>query len=289
MVERMIETAARELGEDPAELRRKNFIRSFPHQTPVIMNYDAGDYDASLDAAMKAADYAGFKARKAEAAKRGKLRGIGMSLLHRGLRPRAVGGGRLARRRRRPVGIGRGSGQPRRHDRGADRRASPRPGPRDDLRAARQRPLRHGLDKISIVHGDTDKVQMGMGTYGSRSAVGMSAIVKALDKVEAKAKKIAAHLLEADEGDIVIENGELKVAGTDKKKTFSEMALAAYTAHNLPAGMEPGLKETPSTIRPTSPSRPAATSARSRSTRRPARSTSCSSSPPTISASSSTR
>jgi carbon-monoxide dehydrogenase large subunit len=100
-----------------------------------------------------------------------------------------------------------------------------------------------GMDKIQIVHGDTDKVQMGMGTYGSRTSTSMSAIVKALDKVEAKAKKIAAHLLEAAESDIVIENGELKVAGTDKKKTFSEIAMAAYTGHNLPAGMEPGLKE----------------------------------------------
>ena len=99
--------------------------------------------------------------------------------------------------------------------------------------------------QVSIVHGDTDKVQMGMGTYGSRSgAVGMSAIVKALDKVEAKAKKIAAHLIEADEGDIVIENGALKVAGTDKNVPWFQVALAAYTAHNLPAGMEPGLKET---------------------------------------------
>ena len=101
------------------------------------------------------------------------------------------------------------------------------------------------IEQVSIVHGDTDKVQMGMGTYGSRSgAVGMSAIVKALDKVEAKAKKIAAHLMEADEGDIVIENGALKVAGTDKNVPWFQMALAAYTAHNLPAGMEPGLKET---------------------------------------------
>jgi carbon-monoxide dehydrogenase large subunit len=100
------------------------------------------------------------------------------------------------------------------------------------------------IDSVSIVHGDTDKVQMGMGTYGSRSgAVGMSAIVKALDKVEAKAKKIAAHLMEADESDIVIENGALKVAGTDKTVPWFQMALAAYTAHNLPAGMEPGLKE----------------------------------------------
>mgnify|MGYP006204713237 CR=1 FL=1 len=90
------------------------------------------------------------------------------------------------------------------------------------------------------MHGDTDKVQMGMGTYGSRSgAVGMSAIVKALDKVEAKAKKIAAHLMEADESDIVIDNGELKVAGTDKSVPWFQVALAAYTAHNLPSGMEP--------------------------------------------------
>ena len=98
--------------------------------------------------------------------------------------------------------------------------------------------------RVNIVHGDTDKVQMGMGTYGSRSgAVGMSAVVKALDKVEAKAKKIAAHLMEADESDIVIENGELKVAGTDKTLPWFQVALAAYTAHNLPSGMEPGLKE----------------------------------------------
>ena len=79
LVERMLTTAARQLGVDPAELRRKNFIRSFPHQTPVIMAYDAGDFDACLDAALQAADYEGFEARKAEAKSRGKLRGIGLS------------------------------------------------------------------------------------------------------------------------------------------------------------------------------------------------------------------
>src|SRR5690606_24006672 len=100
------------------------------------------------------------------------------------------------------------------------------------------------IASVSVAHGDTVKGQIGMGTYGSRSrAVGMSAMVTALDKVEAKAKKIAAHLMEADEGDIVIENGELKVAGTDKAVPWFQLALAAYTAHNLPAGMEPGLKE----------------------------------------------
>lgn len=94
------------------------------------------------------------------------------------------------------------------------------------------------------MHGDTDKVQFGMGTYGSRSgAVGMSAIEKALDKVEAKAKKIAAHMLEASEGDIEIKDGEVMVKGTDKKLLWHEICLGAYTAHNLPEGMEPGLKE----------------------------------------------
>src|ERR671938_369355 len=101
------------------------------------------------------------------------------------------------------------------------------------------------IDQVSIVHGDTDKVQFGMGTYGSRSAaVGLTAILKAMEKVEAKAKKIAAHQLEASEADIVIENGEFKVTGTDKAIAFPMVALAAYTAHNLPDGMEPGLKET---------------------------------------------
>jgi carbon-monoxide dehydrogenase large subunit len=95
------------------------------------------------------------------------------------------------------------------------------------------------------VHGDTDKVQFGMGTYGSRSGpVGMSAVVKAMDKVEAKVKKIAAHTLEASEDDIIIEGGQVKVAGTDKAMAWHEVGLAAYVAHNLPDDMEPGLKET---------------------------------------------
>ncbi|MBA5775836.1 xanthine dehydrogenase family protein molybdopterin-binding subunit [Stappia sp. F7233] len=244
VVERMMETAAREVGMDPAEFRRKNFIRSFPHQTPVIMCYDAGDYEASLDAAMKAADYAGFGTRKAEAAKRGKLRGIGFSSYIEacGIAPsQAVGS----------LGAGVGLWE------SAEVRVNPvgtievltgshSHGQGHETTFAQLIADRFGVptDSVSIVHGDTDKVQFGMGTYGSRSgAVGMSAVVKALDKVEAKAKKIAAHLMEAAEGDIVIEGGELKVAGTDKSLPFFQVALAAYTAHNLPAGMEPGLKE----------------------------------------------
>jgi carbon-monoxide dehydrogenase large subunit len=101
------------------------------------------------------------------------------------------------------------------------------------------------LDNVSIVHGDTDKVQFGMGTYGSRSgAVGISAVAKALDKVEAKAKKVAAHMLEAAEGDIEFKDGKFTVAGTDKAAAWGEVALNAYIAHKF-AGqeLEPGLKE----------------------------------------------
>ena len=244
VLERMMETAARELGVSPAELRRTNFIRAFPHQTPVIMAYDAGDYDASLDAAMKAADWAGFAARKAEAKARGMLRGIGMSCYIEacGIAPSAAVGS---------LGAGVGlweSAEVRVNAVGTVEilTGSHSHGQGHETTFAQLISDRFGLpiEQVSVVHGDTDKVQMGMGTYGSRSgAVGMSAIVKALDKVEAKAKKIAAHLLEADEGDIVIENGNCKVAGTDKEVPWFQVALAAYTAHNLPAGMEPGLKE----------------------------------------------
>lgn len=244
LLERTVETAARELGISPAELRRKNFVRTFPYQTPVIMCYDAGDYDASLEAAMSAADWNGFPGRKAEAARRGKLRGIGMSCYIEacGIAPSAAVGS---------LGAGVGlweSAEVRVNAVGTVEvlTGSHSHGQGHETTFAQLVSERFGLpiDNVSIVHGDTDKVQMGMGTYGSRSgAVGMSAIVKALDKVEAKAKKIAAHLMEADESDIVIDNGELKVAGTDKSVPWFQVALAAYTAHNLPSGMEPGLKE----------------------------------------------
>jgi carbon-monoxide dehydrogenase large subunit len=245
VLERTVETAARELGISPAELRRINFIRSFPHQTPVIMNYDAGDYEASLNAAMQQAGWDDFPVRKAAAARRGMKRGIGMSCYIEacGLAPsQAVGS----------LGAGVGlweSAEVRVNAVGTVEvlTGSHSHGQGHETTFAQLVADRFGvpIDSVSIVHGDTDKVQMGMGTYGSRSgAVGMSAVVKALDKVEAKAKKIAAHLMEADESDIVIENGEVKVAGTDKALPWFQVALASYTAHNLPAGMEPGLKET---------------------------------------------
>ena len=244
LIERAMETAARELGVSPAELRSRNFIREFPHQTPVIMNYDAGDFQASLDAAMKAANYDSFEKRHGAAAKKGRLRGIGMSCYIEacGIAPSAAVGS---------LGAGVGlweSAEVRVNAVGSIEvlTGSHSHGQGHETTFAQLVSDRFGvpMDSVSIVHGDTDKVQMGMGTYGSRSgAVGMSAIVKALDKVEAKARKVAAHLLEADDKDIVIENGEVKVAGTDRKLQWFEVCLSAYTAHNIPDGMEPGLKE----------------------------------------------
>ena len=244
LVERIVETAARELGISPADLRRKNFITEFPHQTPVIMCYDIGDYNTTLDAALQAADYANIDQRKTEAASRGKLRGIGLSCYIEacGIAPSqavgslgaGVGLWESAEVRVNPVGTIEVLTGSHSHGQGHETTFA-------QLVADR---LSVPIDNVQIVHGDTDKVQFGMGTYGSRSgAVGMSAISKALDKVEAKAKKIAAHQLEAAESDIVIEDGAVKVKGTDKQLLWHEVCLGAYTAHNLPPDMEPGLKE----------------------------------------------
>ncbi|MEE4237851.1 MAG: xanthine dehydrogenase family protein molybdopterin-binding subunit [Anderseniella sp.] len=245
VVERLMETAARELGMDPAEFRRKNFITQFPHQTPVIMCYDAGDYGASLDKALELIDYAGFAKRKAAAAKKGKLRGIGFSnyIEACGIAPSAavgslgagVGLWESAEVRVNPVGtveILTGS-----HSHGQ--------GHETTFAQLVSERLGISTEQVSIVHGDTDKVQFGMGTYGSRSgAVGMTAISKALDKIEAKAKKVAAHVMEASESDVEFKNGSFSVKGTDKKMAFGEVALAAYVAHKFPTSeVEPGLKE----------------------------------------------
>jgi carbon-monoxide dehydrogenase large subunit len=245
VVERIVETAARELKMDPAEFRWRNFVQSFPHQTPVIMMYDAGDYGASLDMALKMADYAGFANRKAESARRGKLRGIGFSnyIEACGIAPSAavgslgagVGLWESAEVRVNPVGtveILTGS-----HSHGQGHETT----------FAQLVSERLGVDinNVSIVHGDTDKVQFGMGTYGSRSgAVGMTAISKALDKIEAKAKRVAAAVMEASADDVEFKNGTFTVRGTDKKMAFGEVALSAYVAHKFnSAEIEPGLKE----------------------------------------------
>jgi carbon-monoxide dehydrogenase large subunit len=246
VVERLMEVSARQTGLDPAELRRRNFINIFPHQTPVIMAYDAGDYLASLKKALELADVKGFGKRKREAARHGKLRGLGYSTYIEacGIAPsQAVGS----------LGAGVGLWE------SAEVRVNPTGsvevltgchahGQGHETTFAQLVSERLGIpfDNVSIVHGDTDKVQFGMGTYGSRSgAVGMSAIVKALDKIEAKAKKVAAYVLEAAEGDIEFKDGKFTVAGTDKSAAWGDVALNAYIAHKfVGADLEPGLKET---------------------------------------------
>jgi carbon-monoxide dehydrogenase large subunit len=245
VVERLVETAAREMKLDPAEIRRRNFIRSFPYQTPVALQYDTGNYDATLDAALKLADVAGFASRKQQSLKNGKLRGLGYAAYIEacGIAPSAVAGSLGAR-----AGLFE-AGEVRVHPTGSVTvfTGSHSHGQGHETTFAQVVADRLGMpiENVDIVHGDTSKVLFGMGTYGSRSlAVGGTAIVKALDKVIAKGKKIAAHLMEAAESDVEWDRGTYKVAGTDKKKTFGEVAFAAYVPHNYPHDkLEPGLNE----------------------------------------------
>ena len=246
VVERVVHQAGVDLGLAQDEIRRRNFIRSFPYATPVALTYDTGNYDATLDGAMAAADVAGYAARKAESGKRGRLRGIGYASYIEacGLAPSNVAGALGARAglfeagevRVNPTGgvtVFTGSHS---HGQGHETTFA-------QVVAAK---LGIDIDNVEVVHGDTGRVPFGMGTYGSRSlAVGGTAIVKALDKVIAKGKKIAAHLLEAAEADIEFKDGKFTVAGTDRSKAFGEVALAAYVPHNYPLDkLEPGLDET---------------------------------------------
>ncbi|MGH6968569.1 MAG: xanthine dehydrogenase family protein molybdopterin-binding subunit [Stellaceae bacterium] len=248
LLERLVDKASNELKTDPAALRRKNFIPkdAYPYQTPVALAYDSGDYFSTLDLALKAADYASFGQRRDDAKKRGKLRGIGLATYIEacGVAPSAVAGALGARA-------------------GLYEVAEVRVNPTDSITVftgthshgqghettfAQVVAERLGipLDQVQVAHGDTAQTPFGMGTYGSRSLpVGGSALVKALGKIEAKGKKIAAHLLEAAEADIEFQDGKFTVAGTDKSKTFGEIALAAYIPHNYPLEtLEPGLDET---------------------------------------------
>jgi|BEDMetMinimDraft_2_1075160.scaffolds.fasta_scaffold01283_3 carbon-monoxide dehydrogenase large subunit len=248
LLERLVDVAALETGIDRITLRRKNFIPpdAFPYQTPVALQYDSGNYEMTLREALKAADYEGFEARRAEARRRGKLRGIGIStyLEACGIAPSKVVGQLGARAglyevatiRVHPTGsvtVYTGA-----HSHGQGHETTFAQIVADHLGVP--------YEQVEIVHGDTAQVPFGMGTYGSRSlAVGGSAMVKAMDKIIAKGKKIAAHLLEASAEDIEFADGVFRVAGTDKAKTLGEIALAAYVPHNYPIEeLEPGLEET---------------------------------------------
>ncbi len=247
MLERLVDVAARRLGIDPVEIRRRNFIQpdQFPYQTPVLFEYDTGDYDGTLDLVLELSDWGGFEARREEAKSRGKLRGIGLSTFLEacGVAPSAVAGALGARAGLFEVG------QVRVHPTGSvtvfTGSHSHGQGHETTFAQIVVEGLGIGIDQVEVVHGDTAQVPFGMGTYGSRSvAVGGSAIYEALQKIIKKGTKIAAHLMEASEADVVFEDGRFTVAGTDKSLGLGDVSLAAYVPHNYPEGLEPGLDET---------------------------------------------
>ncbi len=247
LIERLVDIAAGVAGLDRAEIRRRNFIpaSAMPYQTPVALQYDSGDFAKNLDIALPLVDYDGFAARKAASKAKGKLRGIGFSTYIEacGIAPSNVAGALGAR-----AGLYE-CAEVRFHPTGSVTvfTGSHSHGQGHETTFAQLVAERFGvpIENVEIVHGDTAKIPFGMGTYGSRSlAVGGSALVKAMDKVERKAKKIAAHMLEAAETDIEVKDGRFTVAGTDKSLGIGDIALQAYVPHNFPLDeLEPGLDE----------------------------------------------
>ena len=245
-LERVVDKAARELGVDPIALRRQNFITEFPYATPVAVEYDTGDYHATMDKLEEMIDRSGFDARRAESEKNGKLRGLGVNCYIEacGIAPsNLVGqlGARAGLYESATVRVNATGGL-------VVMTGSHSHGQGHETSFAQVVAEMIGIDEsmIEIVHGDTSKVPMGMGTYGSRSiAVGGSAMVRATEKIINKAKKIASHLLEASEADIELKDGAFSVAGTDKSVAWGDVTLAAYVPHNYPLeDIEPGLEET---------------------------------------------
>ena len=247
LVERLVDTAARETGIDRLELRRKNFIQpdAFPYQTPVVVAYDSGNYAGVLDKALKDGDMAGFEARKAESAKRGKLRGAGYSTYIEacGVAPSAIAGA---------IGAGIGLYE------SAEVRFDPTgsatvytgthshgQGHETTFAQLVSDQLGIPIEKVEIVHGDTGRVQWGHGSYGSRSLnVGGSAIAVACGKAIEKGKKVAAHVMEASAADVEFKDGRFTVAGTDKSMAFGDVVMAAMVPHNFPLEeMEPGMDQ----------------------------------------------
>ena len=245
-IERVIDMAARELGADPVALRRQNYVTEFPYATPVAVEYDTGDYHATMDKLEEIADFTGFEARRKESEAKGKWRGLGINnyIEACGIAPSNLVGQLGARAGLydaatvRVNATGSISVMVGAHSHGQGHETAFPQVVADMI----------GIDEsqIDIVHGDTSKIPFGMGTYGSRSlAVCGSAMVRATEKIIAKAKKIAAHLLEASDTDIELKDGMFSVAGTDKSVAWGDVTLAAYVPHNYPLeDIEPGLEET---------------------------------------------
>ena len=244
-IERAVDELARQLGKDPVEVRRLNFIKEFPKTIASGLTIDSGDYEAALDRALELLDYDGLRREQAERRARGdtKQLGIGLSTYNEmcGLAPSrvlhairyAAGGWDSATIRCLPTGtvqalIG----------------TSPH-GQAHETTFAQIVADRFGCtpDEVEVLHGDTAVSTLGMDTYGSRSlAVGGVALYYAAERIVEKARRIAAHQLEVDDSDLEYEAGSFGVRGTDRALTLKEIAFGAWTAHNLPDGMEPGLE-----------------------------------------------
>ncbi|HTZ37702.1 MAG TPA: molybdopterin cofactor-binding domain-containing protein, partial [Stellaceae bacterium] len=230
-IERMVDEAAAELGIDPVELRRRNMIppEAMPFKSGLTFTYDCGDFAKVLDLAVELADLAGFAARRDAAKARGRLRGIGLSYT---IERAAAGGFEAAEVRFDKSGtvtllsgsITQGMGHETVYKQLLCDRLGIHP------------------DRVQYIQGDTDKVAIGEGTGGSRSAaLGGSAVMLATEKIVAKASAIAAHLLEAAEADIAFDEGVFRIAGTDRSLPLAEIAAAAWEPRRLPPGTEPGL------------------------------------------------
>jgi carbon-monoxide dehydrogenase large subunit len=246
-IEHAMDTLARKLQLDPVELRRRNFIKQFPATIASGLTIDSGDYEAALDRALELLDYPAVRAEQAARNERGdtKRLGIGFSTYVEmcGLAPSRIlgavryvaGGWDAATVRVLPTGTVQVMVGTSPHGQGHVTTFS-------QIVADR---LGVAVEDVEIMHGDTAISALGMDTYGSRSlSVGGVALWQAADKVIAKARRIAAHQLEVADEDLVEAGGRFTVKGTDRSMTVAEAAFQAWTAHNLPDGMEPMIEET---------------------------------------------
>ncbi len=246
MVERLVSRLARQIGMDPVELRRKNFIPPFTdgYEVATGLTYDTGNYEGTLVKALELADYKALRDEQRELRERGKLMGIGFSTYVEicGLGPSEVAGA---------VGFGGGlweSANIRFHPSGkVNLYVGVNPhGQGEETTFAQIVADQFGIpvEDVEVVHGDTDSTPMGWGTYGSRTtAVASGAIMGGVAKLKEKGKKVTAHLLEAAEDDIQFEDGKFFVRGSpDQAKTIQEVVMAATTAWNYPKDLEPGFE-----------------------------------------------
>ncbi|MGB0631574.1 MAG: xanthine dehydrogenase family protein molybdopterin-binding subunit [Alphaproteobacteria bacterium] len=246
VLERLADAAAKKLGMDRAEIRRRNLIpvEAMPYATPIGPVYDSGDFPNIMEKLLAAADWNGFDARRQESEARGKLRGIGLAMY---VETSGVAPSKLAGMMGAKIGFFE-SAEIRIDVEGGVLvlAGTHNHGQGHDTTYAQIIADRLGLpfEHVSVVEGDTGVVQMGTGTFGSRSiAVGGSAIAVAADKVIKKGRRIAAHLLEAAEEDVSFADGTYSIAGTDREISIGDIARAANLGHVLPDGVEPGLNE----------------------------------------------